>query len=809
MNIVFKAMVLVGLVSQAFAARSPIVPHKPGDVFEGLYIYSNMAMEKDANDPSGFKTISLTSVYDLGVEPYGVFKDTKMLQVEFGDLADDQKWNQTTFENNSEYLFSTGLSDSRRIMLNRCWAVAVYNLYSYFYGNRSPLRSSGVAYKPKALTLDEIVFHGRSILKDGSDSINGIFSLPLDGGGDIAPSLQWVFPKSNVEKIFYRDNPIDDTYIISQLSQNKPVPMSLSVGGPMQHSILVDGLAKDLAGQYLVHIINTDNLGNCGYAYLNTLSIESYVTYDIPIEFRETDALNAVDQDSDNDGLVDFDEVYRFHTDKNSKDSDNDGIDDFTEVYSYTHRNILNRNNEKMESFRTKAPTFIYGNESKPEKIRSELNQDSDGDGLLDGEEDLNHNGIYEPDLGETDPYNPYDGKHHYTNQGYDVPGDFAFYAIRNITMDKGSECVVSLSGCSIASEYSEGKPSIRLVGDNKTLENVYTKGLMYIGEGSRAKRLHFFALPDYGILPEMEAEEDIATYNFHKGSWNYFWNNYFVAINFASEEVVVDSGNTYTIKAGTKLKSLTVKRGATLVIKPGIMYIGSIKMEQGSTFTVSDPGEKTVIHMNNKFIWAGNYTKTSSSNATPARGIKIMNQGSETMYVEGDWYGTIFAPKASVYLGRFKQTLNGRVLANSINLMEGASFTKINYNPNVSTEDSAVMDTTVADTTVSDSTVSADTSITDTSVVDTTAGDNDDSKTDDEDAIFASKVKQAMHFNISGNNLVIFGTKSGQQIAVFDIMGSLLFQQRTSLGETSLTLPSKGRFVLKIGHQTNTITIK
>ena len=32
---------------------------------------------------------------------------------------------------------------------------------------------------------------------------------------------------------------------------------------------------------------------------------------------------------------------------------------------------------------------------------------DTDGDGITDGNEDLNHNGLFEPDLGETDPNTP------------------------------------------------------------------------------------------------------------------------------------------------------------------------------------------------------------------------------------------------------------------------------------------------------------------------------------------------------------------------------------------------------------------
>ena len=52
--------------------------------------------------------------------------------------------------------------------------------------------------------------------------------------------------------------------------------------------------------------------------------LESYVTYDIPNDFRESDQDHPVDVDSDEDGVVDFDEEYRF------------GETDYEKVYNTT-----------------------------------------------------------------------------------------------------------------------------------------------------------------------------------------------------------------------------------------------------------------------------------------------------------------------------------------------------------------------------------------------------------------------------------------------------------------------------------------
>ena len=86
---------------------------------------------------------------------------------------------------------------------------------------------------------------------------------------------------------------------------------------------------------------------------------------------------NATDRDSDNDGLFDGQERDN-RTDPTEVDTDSDNCSDFVEL------------------------TGTYG---VPPQASDPRSQDTDLDGLLDDEEDLNCNGVVDP--GETDPTRP------------------------------------------------------------------------------------------------------------------------------------------------------------------------------------------------------------------------------------------------------------------------------------------------------------------------------------------------------------------------------------------------------------------
>lgn len=112
------------------------------------------------------------------------------------------------------------------------------------------------------------------------------------------------------------------------------------------------------------------------------------------------------DKDTDDDGLIDGNIgsedlnvngiVDPGETDPNNPDTDGDGIFDGTE------KGLTEPETEDTD---LSAGHFIP--DADPSTTTDPTNPDTDGDGISDGDEDLNRNGSYDPNQGETDPSNP------------------------------------------------------------------------------------------------------------------------------------------------------------------------------------------------------------------------------------------------------------------------------------------------------------------------------------------------------------------------------------------------------------------
>ncbi len=99
---------------------------------------------------------------------------------------------------------------------------------------------------------------------------------------------------------------------------------------------------------------------------------------------RATDP--KVSTDTDGDGMMDYDEEFRFHTNKGAKDTDADRIADKVEVTSYI--------------FPSPARAIGFLQAARPE-----VAPDTDGDGCKDGDEDIDRNGKFEVANGESNPF--------------------------------------------------------------------------------------------------------------------------------------------------------------------------------------------------------------------------------------------------------------------------------------------------------------------------------------------------------------------------------------------------------------------
>ncbi|HRW04835.1 MAG TPA: VWA domain-containing protein [Caldilineaceae bacterium] len=97
--------------------------------------------------------------------------------------------------------------------------------------------------------------------------------------------------------------------------------------------------------------------------------------------------------DSDGDGVQDYDEVKRFHTNPFAVDSDDDWVRDKQDILETVY---------KLDGTYVYTPTRA---DFDSDTLRKELDWDNDADNAPDGCEDVNVNGGYEPALGESNNF--------------------------------------------------------------------------------------------------------------------------------------------------------------------------------------------------------------------------------------------------------------------------------------------------------------------------------------------------------------------------------------------------------------------
>ena len=138
---------------------------------------------------------------------------------------------------------------------------------------------------------------------------------------------------------------------------------------------------------------------------------------------RDTDGdetIDALDLDSDSDGLSDVDEAADAGLDPFDDDSDDDGILDGNEGPLGLNPTLWDTDADGLSDGLelgispqgTGTDDAVYVADTDPGTTTDPLNPDSDGDGLLDGDEDVNGDGAFDSDLDgladdETDPNNP------------------------------------------------------------------------------------------------------------------------------------------------------------------------------------------------------------------------------------------------------------------------------------------------------------------------------------------------------------------------------------------------------------------
>ena len=152
------------------------------------------------------------------------------------------------------------------------------------------------------------------------------------------------------------------------------ITASLDAGDPLlattrQHSTVISGYMSFLGKNFVR--IHDPWLG----VYWGELAPVQFVWFWRPsAETSPPDDEPAIHSDSDNDGIVDFDEIQRFHTNPQDEDTDGDGVNDKEDVRESVYGEF---------GYLKTIPVRDWDRDGLP----NELDCDSDNDGLDDGDD--------------------------------------------------------------------------------------------------------------------------------------------------------------------------------------------------------------------------------------------------------------------------------------------------------------------------------------------------------------------------------------------------------------------------------------
>ena len=230
--------------------------------------------------------------------------------------------------------------------------------------------------------------HGRGSSQDDAQlAFNWIYDAP-------SGSSQWWV---NWPDRFYNPTPAMDS-IREFIDDDRPV-IRTATG----HATLIDGYAiikiDETTTESYVHILDPWYHGPTSQMWLlfqPALAIDFITAPSVGRPSRSDEP--ELSMDSDADGINDFDEIHRFHTDPNSVDTDVDGVYDKQDMlgYLFSPDGLYNPGERDFDA------------DSYPKELDPDADRASD-DGSRDGCEDANGNGFYDEGGRETSNFNSND----------------------------------------------------------------------------------------------------------------------------------------------------------------------------------------------------------------------------------------------------------------------------------------------------------------------------------------------------------------------------------------------------------------
>ena len=598
-----------------------------------------------------FNSVEILDSLSHGIKSVSGHKDTPMLVVGWGEYADLREWDKP-------HVGRTFLDENEAYS---CWAIAIKNLNQFYGGN---------------LSLDEIRWY---VKKTTSDSINVFKFLGGNVGNidDAQKGLKYALDSlADYSRKSSQKEPLAFADVKNCLKNDQDIYINMIWPSlNLQHIMLIDGYYATNEGNF-VRCVNVDNLGGYGVFLMDSLFkyLNWYIIIDRPKTVRNMSPLLGVEKyenqvktiewtDSDKDGITDFDEVFRFGTNPYSSDSDSDKVYDKDEIYSYTilERALFDLKGSYVgETADLSQMLLIVGIESEymsdvdGDGLRAEMDPDSDNDGILDGD--------------DPEPYkvNAVDS----LNEN-ELPKEVVLYARKQLNVNDGTTCTDVLHTSCIYASEGTGSEYGMIMGARVAAANLYAKNNVFI----RSNPDNTFAVNYYGSENLMTVRPDgkmSVERHFKTSEWPWKLNISLPSFDEGDSVLVVQRGDTCFLRNEVHLKRLKVESGGIVYLPDGRVYVGDLQLESGGRVGFENPLRNTILYVKGKILWRSNFSyRVKGSNFTfksVAKKFKLIYYGSDKIFFDIDWYGTIMAPNAEIVLGQtHHKSLYGQFFANKI----------------------------------------------------------------------------------------------------------------------------------------------
>jgi len=709
-------------ISSPRKKRSPFNPVGIFDLFEhiaeGTIVTKENVIKKNMTWlQEVFKIEYIYRAYDTNkcftADAFCAMKDTRMLAEQWVGSFSEKNWNQV-------YPKIDYNGDINGTVQNRCWLTMAQMLNHYFGGD---------------IASDEILYYVRGGFSDTTgggpietmQAVNYALGLTTWDQEELLALIYLFKAKGVIPSNYgwYIGTPSLST-IISTIDSGRVLGVSqLNSGAHGTHSMILNGYRIDRNGKVYIHLLNTHNMGEEEWRYYGSFLkpdlIESYLqnvvlvlsewsnipsksnemffSYYVPYPNAHGRLANeSIFKDSDNDGIVDFDENERLKTKSDDSDSDDDGMEDFVEIQDFMQcyaRNsfaVFERCLSKigkgglediynlMECNDT--PFSMTDSDIDGDGLNAAMDEDSDGDGYCDNQESgcdrfdvTKHPDGVTPNCKSTDVALLAREKLSINDRSYCKKFDGTYCPIASYGTDFNGSYGVNIGvDASVGNVYSAKSVVLR---DRATVHGKLETAGSVVSQSSMANVT--------GAI--IENSTNARTY---KALYAPVLDNKTSDLDFT-----IQSNRTYNpgeiafsdvFGFGANNVSFSFNSGSELVFNQmGNLQAGSLNFQKGAKLH-APTGSSVTFHIGKNFQWNG--TIVANDMVAAAQHIMVIYYGSNTVFVQTNFAGTIIAPNAEVVIGQSGKEFYGAIFAKSIVVHQE---TKVTWVPFVNVQTSAV----------------------------------------------------------------------------------------------------------------------